>query len=85
MGKFNIDPADAVINHYTTTGTEILYSKILNKMYASLQSPSLLAEAELAEEAKLKNKVLASNFDFSSDYLQFDFTVTFDGENPKTG
>lgn len=38
INDFNIDPADAFINHYTTCGTEKLYSNILNKLYCSLQN-----------------------------------------------
>ena len=38
VNKFNISQEEAVINHYTTCGTEILYSKILNKLYSKLQA-----------------------------------------------
>ena len=38
LNEFNIDPADAFINHYTTCGTEKLYSNILNKLYCILQN-----------------------------------------------
>ena len=60
INEFNIDPADAFINHYTTCGTEKLYSNILNKLYCSLQNSSNGNKADSSISTVIANAALSS-------------------------
>ena len=50
LNEFNVDPADAFINHYTTYGTEKLYSNILNKLYCILQNNNNKADNNISND-----------------------------------